>query len=309
MKPLALVLLFLTVTLNLDIAAGLNFPAPISEPVQWSPSAEMLEIISRQDLTRHRKRMTLIMQYRPSLWKEGNSNELMMGDFFVMGLEYRKDIVLDIPDWEIKPSEPTNGTKSIFWFRGLKHTISTTVSNTPSLICDNHNYAAAFILELIEKGILKRQNNAMLHVDQHGDLDEDGYFNPKQYLAFFMTKRRRLKYLLEFSTITNWQNPLFRSGIIDGKRWSHLRLLDNGEWTLQKKMVSDVIDPEKEDLSDCDIIDIDIDVLYPADKLLSLEERRAAAGGAIPQPIEASLDKIASLMKNAKAITIASSPG
>ena len=300
---MTLILVFLTVTLSLNLAT------PEAAPVQWSPSTEMLEMISREDLTRHQKIMKLILQYRPSLWKEGHSNELMMGNFLVMGLEPRKEIVLDIPDWEIKPSDLASGNKSIYWFRGLKHTISTTIINTPILICDNHNYAVAFISELIAKGILQRQNNKMLHVDQHGDLEEDGFFNPKRYLAFFMTKGKKLRYLLESSTVTNWQTPLFRSGIIDERRWSHVRLLDNGKWTVQKKSISDAIDLEKEDLSDCDIVDIDIDVLYPADKLLSNEENRAVEGGAIPQPIEASLDKIASLMKNAKAITIASSPG
>lgn len=309
MKKLTLILVFLTFILSLDITANLNLPAPKAAPVQWSPSSEMLKMISRKDLTHRPKMMKLIMQYRPSLWKEGHSNELMMGDFFVMGFEPNKEIDPDLPDWEIKPSDPASGTQSIFWFRGLKQTMSTTIVHTPILICDNHNYALAFILDLIEKGILQRQNNKMLHVDQHGDLEENGVFNPKKYLAFFMTKGKKLKYLLESSTIANWQSPLFRSGIIDERRWSHLRFLDNGEWTIQKKVTADVIDSEKEDLSDCDIIDIDIDVLYQADKLLSIEEKRAVEGGAIPQPIEASLDKIASLMKNAKVVTIASSPG
>ncbi len=309
MKKLTLILVFLTFTLSLDIASDLNLPGPKASPVQWSPSTEMIKIISGKKLTHNRKRMKLILQYRPSLWKEGHSNELRMGDFFVMGYEPNKEMDPDLPDWEIKPSHPASGTKSIFWFRGLEQTISTTIIHTPILICDNHNYALAFILELVKKGILQRRNNKMLHVDQHGDLEEDRFFNPKRYSAFYMTKGKKLKYLLEFSTVANWQHPLFQSGIIDERQWSHLRLLDNGEWTLQKKVASDVIDSEKEALTNCDIIDIDIDVLYPADKLLSMEEKRAVEGGTIPRQIQRPLNKIASLMKNAKAITVASSPG
>lgn len=206
-------------------------------------------------------------------------------------------------------------TIGIGWAKGLKNNVRMKIDGKEVLVMDNHNFAAPFIMEAFHRGIIGPKSR-MAHIDGHPDFSGwlwTSDFDHKVY-AGLRTDDEKFRYVVEHTTINNWQcGPLLLSGIVDegAWRWYFIHPV-NHTWYSQNSSFGghynkyNILSQSRTGRND--IIDIDIDFLYPLDRSLSGDEKDDVLKGKIPPQIRMKLFEVARLARQAKVITIATSP-
>ena len=252
-----------------------------------------------------------MMNYRKENWIKGKPSDVKAGDYVVAHRAVRDNcssFIADIFDYVV------GGLNSIGWAMGLKNNVSMNIGRTHVLVMDNHNFAMPFIMEMFDRGIL-RKGSAMLHFDEHDDLFANREFNARDY-ASLKSEQEKFRYIVEHTTISDWQVPLIRSGKVREKDWKWC-VLDSETFKWAQQEPSDPKDRRIEMASGLkklstklgkDIVDIDIDVLRVLDQSLSEKEKEEVLAGKLPVSIDLKLRYLAYIASHAKVVTIALSP-
>ncbi|MFC1767286.1 hypothetical protein ACFLZ2_01880 [Candidatus Margulisiibacteriota bacterium] len=204
-------------------------------------------------------------------------------------------------------------------YSGLENNIAFQNNGQHVLVMDNHNYSAAFIIDLLGRGVIK-PDSKMAHVDAHLDLQGSDFSTDYYSCSALFLEEDRHEYLLRTTTVGSWQvEPLFKSGIVDQSEWTAIALWKNDHqwkgirwspWQSENWKMSENPYYSFDELHGVfDIVDIDIDVFMHLDRTLSEEERENTSKGMICERIRSRIDVLADFAKPAKAVTIALSPG
>lgn len=244
----------------------------------------------------------IILKNRDSLWSEGLADDIKAGNYFV---EYGgMDLSLCDVVGKFSPLGK-DGAAGLAY--GLEKNILIEVSGTPILVADLHNFAAPFILEAIRSGKLK-MGSSMDHLDYHSDMggkEEEGF---ETYEPEKLSDKEKVEFLLKHSRIGTWQEaPLLESGAVAKDKWRWLCLNGSGSW-IQKNAQEKIINESPVLDTFPDILDIDLDFLCLLDEQLSDEEKADTLLGIIPKSIADKIADTIKLSKNAKIITLVTSP-
>lgn len=244
----------------------------------------------------------IILKNRDSLWSEGGVEDIKMGDYFV---EYGG---MDLGLCDIVGKFAPLGEDGVAGLAyGLEKNILIETKGAPILVADLHNFAAPFILEAILSGKLEK-GCSMDHLDYHSDMggkEKEGF---ETYEPGKLSDKEKVEFLLKHSRIGTWQeSPLLESGAVAKDQWRWLCLDKSGAW-IQKNAQEETIDENPIIDNFPDILDIDLDFLCLLDKQLSDEEKENALLGIIPANIADKIADTIRLSKNAKIITLITSP-
>lgn len=170
---------------------------------------------------------------------------------------------------EVVFSEINNGNEKNL--TGLANYLLFNWNKTPVFVFDNHNHAFFFWAWARLEGIIK-DNNVLVHVDQHKDMRK-----PESWLA--RDKLNDLRAVFSYTNnvlnVGNFIQPAVRAGLVD-----RIIMLDH-EASFH------------DDIENVDILDVDIDIF--SDDMRYIDETLK-------------LTRIHALMPKAKVITIATSP-
>ena len=261
----------------------------------WQPEEEDLEIIDSRLLSPFRKRNAIIARHRSALWKEGSLRDITLGVYPV----FDWPMLLAIPelaDW-------IHGRNGAQWLRGLAQNIRLEIQGVPVLVVDNHNFALPFILELFAGKKIR-----MVHIDEHDDMKENQKFSLLTYQHLLSAEK--VPYLLEHTTVDDWQSLLFNSGILAADRWQWVSIDEETAQFIQKDFESNRTLGRFEGVKGViDLFDLDIDVLAVLDNKLSETQKEEVLQGKIPKTIREKLDELVGFARQAKAVIAATSPG
>jgi len=295
---------------NVNLARGYRRKA-------WKPTASQRAFLSDPNLPAIKKVTPIILGWRNGLWIAGGPRDVKRGNYIVYGDSNSSKKIGEIYDYQNEEEG---------FSRGLDQNVYMTIGKSRVLVMDNHNFAAAFIIEMRREGIIG-DHAAMAHIDRHDDLSgiyPGNAFNIKEYESL-ATLNEKLRYIISCTTIESWQRiPLLDTGIVDAERsmWAYYDQRDHkkrGWFSIGYNALGRVnyMSPNemiKDSLRDAakavDIVDIDIDVLDELDKALSAEEKAMVTKKwVIPEKIRKRLEELAELAVSAKVVTIATSPG
>lgn len=253
-----------------------------------------------------------VIKKRGTLWEKGGIRDIKKGNYFA----FCNFIPAQMKDPELfdKAKLFRNSQDGFGWTKGLANNVYLRIGKKHVLVMDNHNFAAAFIIEMFKRGVVGKKS-AMVHMDDHPDyFGVWGRFRFQNYSAL-KTDSERMRYLMQNTTIEEWMHlPLFKPLIVDQKKLAWLRLHEKSfVWcdtdpivtAMQKRLASI---RQLSQGNRWDIADIDIDVLSPLDRTLSKEEKAGILKGKISQRIMDKLVDMAWMAKRANVITIATSP-
>ena len=156
---------------------------------------------------------------------------------------------------------------------GLKQFVYTTIDNKEIFIFDNHNHVFFFWLFALKNGIIKKGSN-LVHVDQHTDMRE-----PDKYFQNFVDKNKDLQEAFEYTNyvlnVGNFIKPAQNLGL-----FSEINIIDSST-SFEQTFAEEIV------------LDIDIDIF--SDDMSYI-------------PYNIKIEKIRNYIKQAKFITVATSP-
>jgi hypothetical protein len=251
---------------------------------------------------------------RPLMWVKGTAKDIKLGDYFV----HAERLILTESEGRVFSDDISSDDSGneVGRYKGLMNNVYMRAGDAHMLVMDNHTYAAAFIASMSAKHIIPL-GAKMVHIDEHDDLSPHRPdFDLKTYRLLRKAKQKHL-YLIDRTDIASWQvNPLFKENIVDANTWRWHMLNQVGcSWIKFRRdgqmpvcTLKYLTDDERE-IRDSHIIDIDIDVLLPLERHFSNVEKKLLAKKKIPSFVRPYINELAQSAKNARVITIATSPG
>ena len=185
-----------------------------------------------------------LLFHRSRLWVDGSIADIKPGKYIAGCRQIEHDEKIDpetfdcFSQWEEVDMDWQKETSKAGFARGLADNVHLRAGNAHVLLMDNHRFAAAFIFEMFNAGIIKK-DSSMTHIDAHDDCGySQGDFTVEQYFRF-KSDRERLEYLLENVDDGDWQRmPLFVSGLVNRGNWHWLGIDEwSREWFRDRKSV------------------------------------------------------------------------
>ena len=269
-------------------------------------------IISDPKLSSIEKQMAIIRGSRDKLWKIGSVSSIKRGNYLTtfrpMDLQDERDPEL----YDLVALNPRNN-RIEGWAKGLGNNIEVKVGGRDVFVCDNHDFAAAYIIEKHRLGVI-RSESKFLHLDEHPDFTRTD-FKLSEYLSL-KGETEKMDYLMRKAQISGWIfGPLMQSSIVDhGWPWVGINRTTL-KWSIGdihlQEMPQDPALPLQTiaNMMGSEIVDIDLDVLLPLDERLSAFSKHAIGKmRLIPPRIKNVLKEMAAVASRAKVVTIATSP-
>lgn len=287
-------------------------------------------IIKDPKLSGFEKQVRIVGNYRDHLWEKGPISAIKKGDYLTCYRPVEEDYI-DASDAShlrrvvrVKPGafdpalydavtlDPCTKTQSGFSM-GLQNNVALEMNGKKVLVTDNHEFAAAFIIEMFRQGVLNSKSS-FIHIDDHPDFGRSENFKLSEYVSI-PDERAKVAYLSSRARIAGWiRDPLMETEIIDNSwPWVVISRKD-GTWGMGDQNNEKIYDGISK-LSMIygefgrDIVDIDLDVLLPPDERLSKHWLSlVGTRHAVPPEIDRYLKEMAEAASLAKVVTIATSP-